>query len=739
MARLTTQLVNFNGGEVSPLMDARIDLDFYASTSKKLRNYIPLPQGPLTRRNGQRYIATCKGGPSRLWPFIFATGDAYMLEFGANYVRFYQDQAQVAGPLEVATPYAAGDLFQLQFAQVGDLLYITHGSYPPANISRTSLTPTFTYAPIQFMNGPTLDENNTLTTLQASATTGTVTITSSDPFFNAAMVGGIWAISEPTGSLGAYAEWAPATVYTASTYVRTASGVYFTTAGGTSGNITPSHNRGTVSDGGVLWLFINNGTGYISFDTYISATQFSGVVQLTLPSTAVGAPTLFWNEGAWSGDQGYPGAITFYDQRAYYAGTAQQPQTIWGSKTNGKYEDFDTGSGLDDDSLVFTVATNEVDTINWLAVKTVLLAGTKGGVFVAKASSLDQLITPSNVQIKKNISTSCSSLAPILVNNTLFFTHRAERKILGASYNFEQDSFVAEDFTIRAEHVTLTGVKDIDYQQEPHSIVWCVLNGGELAGLTIEQGQKVAGWHRHNTNHMDFNGDIIQDSYESVATIPTSTTDELWVIVNRTMNGVTKRFVELVEPDDTRLYYVDAGKYYFGSSVAAGLYGGFSHLANMRVKVMLISTVSTSQSFAVTVDQTVNSSGQIVLPYDCTGIIVGLPYFSDYLSCKLNLQLEDGNNFSKPTRPYKVSVRLLNTLGLQIGFNEDSLQDQPFRRSFDLMDNPPPQMGNIFAEDYEITFNGTWDPNNPTIYLRQSQPLPSTIISLSIQLDANTR
>lgn len=739
MARVTTTLVNFNGGEVSPLLDARIDLDFYNSTCKKLRNYIPRPQGPITRRNGFRYIASTKSnGEARVWPFIFATGDAYIIEFGAGYARFYQNQQQITA-LEVSTPYSASELFDLQFAQVGDLLYITHENHPPATISRTSLAPTFVYSVVQFANGPTLDENDTATTLQINATFGLVTVTSSDPFFTPSMVGGIWAISEPSGSLGAYPEWLPATGYGAGSRVRTSTGVYYTAAGGTSGNITPTHNRGTVSDGGVLWAFINKGTGYVKFENYISPTQFSGTAQIELPFTAIASPTLFWNEGAWSNDQGWPRAITFYDQRAFYAGTKRRPQTIWASKSNEKYEDFDTGSGLDDESLVFTAATNEVDTIKWLAVKTVLLAGTAGGVFVAKASNLDQIITPSNVQIKKNISSSCSTLAPILVNNTLFFTHRAERKVLGASYNFEQDSFVAEDFTVRSEHITYSGVKDIDYQQEPYSILWCVLNNGELIGLTIEQGQKVAGWHRHNTNHMESNGDIIQDSFESVASIPTTSTDELWVVTKRVINGVTKRFVELLEPDDLRYYYVDAGIYYSGAAVSAGSYGSYAHLANTRVKVLLCKSTSVTQDLAITDDQVVSPSGQIILPYECTKVVVGLPYYSELQTNRLNVQIEDGQNLSKPTRPFKVSARLYNTVGMQIGYDEASLQDKPFRKSFDLMDNPPPDMGIVYPEDYEVTFNGSWNPNNPTIYLRQAQPLPSTIISLSIQLNAHTR
>lgn len=749
MTRLTSIITNFNGGEVSPLLDSRVDLDFYQNTCKKLLNFIPRAQGALQRRKGFRYIATTKtfgsgdtSRKTRLWHFIFATGSAYILEFGHNYIRFYQDQQQVVvggNPLEVATPYTEDEIFELQFAQVADIMYIVHPNHRPKKLSRTDLTPTFALQDVIFQKGPTLDENQTNITLQASATTGTVTITASSNYFNPNMVGGVWAITEPSGSLSAYSAWEPGQSYTSGNFVRNQNNVYVALNNGTSGAIAPTHERGDVSDGGVTWRFVNKGVGYIRFDNYISPTQFSGLVQLRLPNTVVGTPTLFWNEGAWSDDQGWPCAIAFYEQRLFLAGTKKQPQTIWASKTNGRYEDFDTGSGNDDDAMVFTAATNEVDTIKWLGVKTVLLAGTAGGVFVIRSSVIDQIITPSNVQIKKHTSSSCSDLVPELVNNTLIFTQRAGRKILAASYNFETDSFASEDITVRAEHITRTGVKDIDFQQEPYSVLWLVLNDGSLVGATIEQQQKIIAWHKHTTHRQDVDGFLVPDSFESVAVIPTADTDELWVVTKRIIGGEVVRFVELMEPSEFSDYYLDAGVYYDGAVIPAGQLGGFTHLIGERVKVLLSEDTSEGQILAITDDQIVNEFGEITLPYPVTKYAVGLPYYSDYQSHRMTLQLEDGLSLSKPCFIHKVTLRLMNTLGLEIGFDEDHLQRQPFRTTFDQMNNPPPLYGWEEPVDYEIDFDGTWDTDKSTIYIRQRDPLPITIISMSVHVNANTR
>jgi hypothetical protein len=749
MARVTTAITSFNGGEISPLLDARIELDFYASTARKLLNFIPTPQGPIKNRQGFRYVATTKNFTSgaasratRLYPFVFAVGDVYMLEFGHNYVRFYVNQEQIissGSPLEIGTPYAEDDLFELQFAQVNDLLYIVHPDHAPRVLARTSLTPTFTLTEVNYTRGPTLDENETDTTLTASATTGTVTITASAATFNADMVGGVWAISEPSGSLGAYNAWVTSTSYSSGAFVRNDGRVYVAASSGTSGTIPPTHTRGTVSDGGVNWTFVNQGTGYIKFNSYISPTQFSGTVQLRLPNTVTSTGTTFWNAGAWSGDQGWPSTIVFYEQRAFYGGTKRQPQVIWASKTNRKYEDFDTGTGLDDESIVLEIGSESSDAIRWIGAKNGLVVGTAGGIFIIRPSTLDQIITPSNAQAKQHNDISCAQIEPELVNNFTLFVHRTGKKLFSTAYNFETDSFQAEDLTVRADHILASGVKDISYQQEPNSILWLVLNDGTMTGLTIEQGQRVAGWHRHATHRMDADGNLIQEEFESVATIPTDDTDQLWVVTKRFINGETIRFVEILEPDESRQLYLDAAVYYSGTPIPAGTFSGLEHLAGQRVKVLLAKSTSTTQRLAVSPDQVVNSSGEIVLPYNCTKVAVGMPYNSDYESHKIVAQTEDGMNLGKPTRVNKLFIRLFETLGLKVGSNENTLQTIPFRYTFSDMDNPPGLYGATEPNDYEVDFGGSWDTNDSTIFIRQAQAYPATILSLSVLLNANTK
>src|ERR1700704_5550338 len=94
MSKVPYIQTNFNGGELSPYLLGRTDLDKYFTGAEKLHNYIPLIQGGLIRRPGFRYIVDAMG-PSRLIPFVFNLTQAYILEFGNKRIRFYTNGGQI--------------------------------------------------------------------------------------------------------------------------------------------------------------------------------------------------------------------------------------------------------------------------------------------------------------------------------------------------------------------------------------------------------------------------------------------------------------------------------------------------------------------------------------------------------------------------------------------------------------------------------------------------------------------
>lgn len=218
MPRASSIQTSFNAGEFSPLMYGRVDLPKRKAALSQCTNYIPTVQGPLTRRPGTAYTATAANNAHvLLHAFIFNTGQAYILEFTPNLIRFYVNGGLLlsAGvPYTVATPYGAADLAGLYFTQSDDQLYIVHPNYPPATLNRLGAT-NWTLTNINFQDGPYLPVNTTATKLSATSsvpgTTGvTVTATSTTGInggagFQASDVGRLLRINNVASS--AATEW----------------------------------------------------------------------------------------------------------------------------------------------------------------------------------------------------------------------------------------------------------------------------------------------------------------------------------------------------------------------------------------------------------------------------------------------------------------------------------------------------------------------------------------------------
>ncbi len=120
----------------------------------------------------------------------------------------------------------------------------------------------------------------------------------------------------------------------------------------------------------------------------------------------------------------------------------------------------------------------------------------------------------------------------------------------------------ANNVTILAEHITGEGIISMAYQQSPYNILWCVRSDGQLACLTRESGQEVLAWTRHIVGGSFDGGDAV---VESVGVIPgDGGDDQIWIIVKRTIDGSTARYVEYLKPFDygseqEDAFYVDSG------------------------------------------------------------------------------------------------------------------------------------------------------------------------------------
>ena len=774
MARVAVQLTNFTGGELSPRLDGRNDLAKYSSGCATLENLVVYPHGSAARRPGTNFVAEVKDSTkkTRLIPFEFSTTQTYMLEFGDQYIRFYKDNGQIlsgGSAYEISTPYLEAELFDLKFAQSADVMYICHPNHEVEKLSRTGHT-SWSLTDVDFLDGPYLDTNISTTTISMSAHT----------------VG--------TGR------------------TLTASAVTGINSG--SGFLT--------TDVGRLVRF-RNGYGKIT-----ARTSTTVVTVEILEDMGSSSSSIDWSLGAFSDTTGHPSCVTFFEQRLVFAATLNNPQTVYFSKS-GDYENMDANIGgtiADDDAIIYTIASNQVNAIRFMTATRTLIIGTAGGEFAVSGGGADNAITPTNILIKKQSNHGAANVDAIAVGNATLFLQRARRKIRELAFNFDVDGYVAPDMTILAEHITEGGLTQVAYQQEPNQIIYAAREDGELVGLTYQREQQVTAWHRHifggrfgiatitvsdyanianktkltltksdgttvdfdsttgtagtnefktetNNNttatnlknainaHANFTATVASavvtitetaheatgyltiksfDStrltatsegkamVDSVAVIPTDDKEyQTWVIVKRTINGATKRYVEYLneldfdETDNTSFNFLDSALSYSGS--AATNISGLSHLEGQVVAILADGSTHPNKTV---------SSGAITLERSAKNVKVGLAFTSLLQTMRLDAGSQDGTSQGKTKRIYDITVRMFETIGIEVGPDLDNMERIPFRSSANLMDEGIPP----FTGDKEIEFRGNYETDG-FIYVRQTQPLPFTILSLYPRLVTN--
>ena len=418
-----------------------------------------------------------------------------------------------------------------------------------------------------------------------------------------------------------------------------------------------------------------------------------------------------------SGSNNRPSCVSFFEQRLVFANTNNNPQTLWFSKA-GDYENFTTGTNADD-AMIYTIASNQVNAIQYLKAQRTLIVGTSGGEFTVSADGTNASITPTNVTIKRQSSYGSANVDAQVAGNATLFLQKAKRKIRELQYNFDTDGYVAADLTILNDIVTKSGINEMTYQQEPDSILWCVRDDGVLAGLTYQRSENVVAWHRHIFGGAFSTGNAVCESVASIS--GDLTEDELWVIVKRTVNGSTKRYVECFanfdfdEADATDFKFLDSHLTYSGSATTT--LSGLAHLEGQTVSILA--------DGATHADKVV-SSGSVTLDRSVTKAVVGLAYDSVLQTMRVEGGAAEGTSQGKTKRISKVVLRLFETVGVKVGPSLTDLETIPFRTTSSDLSSP---VETLLAGDKEIEFRDDYNTDG-FIFIKQDQPLPLSVLAI---------
>ena len=766
--KVPLNLQTFNSGELSPLMNSRSDYPKYPGGAKTLQNMLVRSQGPVSRRPGTKYIAAVKDADdaTRLISFEYSTTDAYIIELGDEYARFYRSGGQIqfeGSPYEIVTPWDESDVFELQFAQDAETMRIIHPDYEPYKLTRTAHT-SWTLVAIDSTTGPFNDENtDTSWTITPSAVTGDdIDLASTDNLFQSGHVGGLFQISHILSadsiSHQFWSHTAPdgteesdsITVQKYRYYDAMTSGSWRGTfkvqrsydAGVTwedvysvtyryNGNIqytgqelqetclyrmqmvgqyVTGHNfrhfEGICQANFNARIFQNNGTVEITAVT--DANNAVAEVKIDLGSTDA---TWHWSEGAWSDYRGWPRAIVLHEQRMVYGGSSSYPQTIWSSiiaTSDDEYDDF-TANTLSDasgnlggpDDIAWRYILPGMNPIQWLYSGNYLFVGTTNGV--GRLGQPDKPITPNFTPTYRTQNhNGCAYLQPVGAVDAILYIERGGQKVRELLYTYTTDKYEAPDMTVLSEHITGEGVLEIDFQKRPEPVLWCIREDGQLLSFTYNKAHAVLAWSHSDTG--------ASGEFASVAIIPASDEDEVWTIVDRTINSTDVKYVEQMQSwdwgtDQNDMWFVDSG----GTDC-----NDLSWLEGEEVTVLADSKPIGEYTV----------SGSAITASGYTDYVIGLPYTSVYESMPIVTRQSGISSALMKTSILQVKLDLQDTLACNLGRDADNKSAIQFSK-----DN--------FATTVE-SYTGLKVATFPrglsrdmTIYVDVNEPVPMTLRSIN--------
>lgn len=462
----------------------------------------------------------------------------------------YSSGGTVSKALTLTTPFTSDELAAIRYTQSADVMTLAHRGHFPSEITRTTAT-TFTYAEIaDIETGPFLELNDTATTLTASAATGSgITLTASASIFTANHIGALVILY--LEDLSTLNPWETNKAIVIGDRRRSSGKVYEAVNAANTGTVAPTHSEGIEldGDGGVQWQYLHSLFGIARITAQAGTTATADVlsyIPVVTPDT-----TTKWALGAWSDDQGFPGVVTYFDDRLAFARTLERPQSQWASKT-GDYHNFRKSSPTaEDDAITQTLNSRQTNAIVEMVPLEQLVSLTANSNWASPKRG--ESWSPSTVGFIPQSNRGAADLRAVLAGDNAIFAEKGGRRLRELAFAFDRDKFGGNELTTLARHLFEDGtIVDMDYAEDPDGILWVVLTTGTLVGLTYLPEQEVIAFHRHDTAGL----------FERVCVIPEDGRDAVYFIVRRTIGGSDVRYLERLANrtnDVLDAFFVDCG------------------------------------------------------------------------------------------------------------------------------------------------------------------------------------
>jgi len=628
------QIINaFLGGEISPEVYGRTETEQYPYMVEEMRNCIPSPRGGAKRRGGMHYIRPCKYSDktTRLVPFVFSIAQSYMMEMGDGYVRFMKDSGWIENPYSVQTYFGQGlknfDYLYPDVA-VGDIKVEVDGVLQTVTTDYTVTTVAGVKYIIVFTDAQ--DENAFITIFDDTPADPEVVYT---PDLDDDMDAEVFEIVSP------FDEDEIEELY----FAQANDVMIFVTEGkkpwrltryapsdwrwdqpyligvpweGESNNYQADSTQSKVygwdfteSDKDRIVVSINGsiiseGTGDLQYQIDI------GDKEVTLNAKPlVGDLICIQGIDTYDSDNGYPRTVVFYQERLWFGGTPEKPQTLWGSRSADFYDfvyiDTDAeGSPVlsPDDAVEYTIAAYTHEAIEWLSSERVLVIGTSA---TEHRLSPDQYIATDRLPTVSRMSAyGGAHTMPVYMGDMTVFIQATGTQV--RTFNQSEQSIIEKwesiELDFLAKHLTETKVKQMCYALVPDSYLAMTTLDGDMLTMTYDPTQDGrAAWAKHETEGNVVSTSVMPEDYEH----------QVWCIVERNDH----QYLEYLDPTT----YTDSCLTYppEGGGAAIQTVGGLIHLEGLEVTIKADGGTHPNRTVL---------GGEVELDWEAETIEIGLAY-----------------------------------------------------------------------------------------------------------------
>lgn len=437
-----------------------------------------------------------------------------------------------------------------------------------------------------------------------------------------------------------------------------------------------------------------------------------------------------------------PRAITFFEQRLVYAGTTERGGWVFLSRTGDFYNFDNPVLAPADAGMEFELASHRREKIHSLLGLDRLFMFTEAGIWVASGGSESLTRATLARGVTKHTDEGADRrLVPVVAQDALLYARRGRMNVNELAFSLERGKHLVQDVSAHARDLFDTRpVTGIAYQHDPWRVVWMVTNmtnqGESLLSLTYDRARGVYAWARHKLGGAGGS----TGAAEQIAVIPaistnTSTQDDVYITVRRTINGVQKRYLEKMSRFDPRImadsYVTLMDCHKTVTQASSTTITGLSHLEGETVGVMKYdgNTHEYLGTYVVTGGQVTGLSEAV------TNAVVGLVYTR--LAALLEPQLKDNHANQKMVVALVVDVERSTRFSVGDGvLNETGGTTNAWVSSRGLSGVGAEVVANeaVFTGQVRVVVPGTW-ASAGQVTIRETSGAPLTILGVTRELE----